>query len=314
MHSAPAAAPTARAPAATGRGILMVVAAWFLLACMDAGSKKLAQDYAIIQILWVRFVFLLGFAWWLARRQGVARPYFSRRPILQTVRSAILVVEIGLFIFGITVLTLAEAHAILAVTPLLVTAFSVPLLKEQVGIRRWSAIAVAFAGVLIILRPGFGVLQPMSVVPLICAVMFALYQVMTRMVGRDDPAPVTLLWTAAVGAIVLTVIGPFFWTWPDATGWALLLLVAVLGAAGHLLLIGALEAAPASTLQPFSYSILVFATVIGFVMFDNLPDLWTVLGAAIVVACGLYTFARERRLESRASKRATSEERLNANQ
>lgn len=298
MRSAPAVTSTTRVPAGTGRGILMVVAAWFLLACMDAGSKKLAEDYAIVQILWVRFLFLLIFAWWLARRQGEPRPYSSHRPILQTVRSAVLVVEIGLFIFGITVLTLAEAHAILAITPLLVTAFSVPLLKEQVGVRRWSAIGVAFAGVLIILRPGLGVLQPMSVIPLICAVMFALYQVMTRMVGQADPAPVTLFWTAAVGAIALTLIGPFFWTWPDGEGWLLLLLVAVLGAGGHLLLIGALEAAPASTLQPFSYSILVFATVIGFVLFDNLPDLPTVIGATLVVACGLYTFARERRLEA----------------
>lgn len=302
MRSAPLPAPASVAPpaTATGRGILLVVAAWFLLACMDAGSKKLAQEYAVVQILWVRYLFLLGFAWWLARRQGEQRPYRSRRPILQTVRSAVLVVEIGLFIFGITVLTLAEAHAILAITPLLVTAFSVPLLGERVGIRRWSAIAVAFAGVLVILRPGLGVLQAMSIVPLICAVMFALYQVMTRMVGRDDPPPVTLFWTAAIGAVSLTVIGPFFWTWPDAAGWGLLLLVAVLGAAGHLLLIGALEAAPASTLQPFSYSILVFATAIGFVVFGNLPDLWTVIGAAVVVACGLYTYARERMLEARA--------------
>jgi len=291
---------TARpATSGTSRGILLVVLAWLGFACMDAGSKVLAQEYPIPQILWVRFVFLLGFAWWLTRRQGEARPYRSRRPVLQILRSALLVVEIGLFIFSITVLTLAEAHAILALTPLLVTAFSVPLLGERVGARRWSAIGVAFLGVLLILRPGFGVLQPMSVVPLICAVMFALYQVMTRMVGRDDRSPVTLFWTAAVGAIGLTVIGPFFWVWPDAEGWALLLLVAVLAAAGHLLLIAALEAAPASALQPFSYTILIFATVIGFLVFGSLPDLWTVAGALIVVACGLYTFARERRLEER---------------
>lgn len=296
MPTVAVAEPTATTRSATGRGILLVLAAWFLLACMDAGSKLLAEHYAIPQILWVRFVFLLAFAWWLARRHGRARPYRSRRPVLQTLRSTLLVVEIGLFIFSITVLTLAEAHAILAITPLLVTALSVPLLGERVGARRWTAIGVAFVGVLLILRPGFGVLQPMSVVPLICAAMFALYQVMTRMVAERDPAPVTLFWTAAVGTVLLTLIGPFFWSWPDAEGWALLLLVAVLAAGGHLLLIAALEAAPASTLQPFAYTILVFATVIGFVVFGNLPDLWTVLGAAVVVACGLYTFARERRL------------------
>jgi drug/metabolite transporter (DMT)-like permease len=194
------------------------------------------------------------------------------------------------------VLPLANAHAILAITPLLVTALSVPLLRERVGIRRWSAIGIAFVGVLIILRPGLAAVHPYALVALMCALMFALYQVLTRMVSRDDDAAVTLFYTAAVGAIVLSAIGPFFWTWPDAKGWGLFVLVGLIGASGHFLLINALRLAPASSLQPFSYSILIWATVVGFLLFDNLPDLWTIVGAAIVTASGLYTFARERRI------------------
>lgn len=286
--------------ASTARGILTVLVAWLLLSCMDAGSKLLAQDYAIVQILWVRYVFLVAVAWLFARRQSGAAPLRTRRPGLQVFRALLLVVEIGLFIFAITVLPLASAHSILAVTPLIITALSVPILGERVGLRRWSAVAVAFAGVLIILRPGLGVVQPMALVVLLCALMFALYQVLTRLVSRDDSPAVTLFYTALIGAIALTAIGPFFWTWPDARGWALFLLVAMLGGGAHFLLIKALQLAPAAALQPYSYSLIVWATIVGFVVFGNLPDLWTVAGAVVIVASGLYAFAREQRVARRS--------------
>jgi drug/metabolite transporter (DMT)-like permease len=284
------------AAASTTRGITCVLAAWLLFACMDAGSKLLAQDYSIIQILWVRFVSLVVIAAWLAQRRGGKAALRTRHFWLQSARSLLLVVEIGLFIWTITVLPLANAHAILAITPLLVTALSVPLLGERVGMRRWSAIAVAFIGMLIILRPGQGAVHPMALVALLCATMFALYQILTRIVSRADPPLTTLFYTAVIGGIGLTLIGPFYWTAPDAAGWGLFALVAALGASGHYLLIKALQLAPASTLQPFSYTILIWATAIGFVVFGNLPDLATVAGACIIATSGIYTFARERRL------------------
>ena len=281
--------------ASTGRGIACALVAWLLFAGMDAGSKQLAADYSIVQILWLRFLSLVVIAAWLARRQGGTAAFRTRHFWLQGARSLLLVVEIGLFIWTITVLSLANAHAILAVTPLLVTALSVPLLGERVGIRRWSAIGVAFTGMLIILRPGLGVMHPMALVALLCAAMFALYQILTRIVSRADPPLTTLFYTALVGAAGLTVVGPFHWTTPDAAGWALFGLVAALGAGGHFLLINALQLAPASTLQPYSYTILIWATVVGFGIFGDLPDLATVAGALIIAASGIYTFARERK-------------------
>jgi drug/metabolite transporter (DMT)-like permease len=280
------------------RGIAFALVAWLLFASMDAGSKLLAEGYSIIQILWVRFLSQAVIAGWLAARHGVVAGLRTRHVWLQSLRSLILVVEIGLFILAITVLPLANAHAILAVTPLLVTALSVPLLREQVGWRRWSAIGVACVGMLIILRPGLGAMQPMALVALLCALMFAIYQVLTRMVGRDDPPMTTLFYTALIGAIGLSLIGPFYWEWPDGRGWALFALVACLGSSGHFLLIKALQLAPASLLQPFSYTVLVWATIVGFVVFDNLPDWPTVLGAGIIVASGLYTLYRERKRAS----------------
>jgi drug/metabolite transporter (DMT)-like permease len=135
----------------------------------------------------------------------------------------------------------------------------------------------------------------MALVALLCASMFALYQILTRIVSRDDPPMTTLFYTALVGVIGLTMIGPFYWTPPDLFAWALFGLVAVLGASGHFLLIKALQLAPASVLQPYSYTLLIWATVVGFVVFGNLPDRMTVLGAAVIAASGLYAFARERR-------------------
>jgi drug/metabolite transporter (DMT)-like permease len=265
---------------------------------MDAGSKLLAQDYSIIQILWVRFVSLIVIAAWLGRRHGGKGALRTRRFWLQSLRSVLLVTEIGLFILIITVLSLAEAHAILAITPLVVTALSVPLLGERVGIRRWSAIAVAFVGVLIILRPGFGAIQPMALLALLCSLMFALYQILTRIVSRTDPPLTTLFYTALAGVIGLSAIVPFYWQPPDGAGWGLFALVAALGASGHYLLIRALQLTPASVLQPYSYTILIWATVVGFLVFGNLPDLLTVIGAVVITASGIYTFARERRLKA----------------
>lgn len=291
----------AEGPGAAAHGIVTVLVAWLMLACMDAGSKLLAEDYPIVQILWVRFVLLAAFAFWFARRTVGLAGLQTRHLALQVARAALLTVEIGLFIWAITVLPLASAHAIFAITPLLITALAVPLLGEKVGPRRWAAVAVAFVGVLVILRPDRGVVHPMSLVILVCAVMFALYQILTRLVSRDDPPPVTLFYTAALGAAGLTLIGPFFWVWPDARGWALFLLVAFLGGAAHYLLIKALQLAPASVLQPFGYTIMLWATLVGFVVFGNLPDVWTVAGGLVVAASGVYAFSRERRRSAGAT-------------
>jgi drug/metabolite transporter (DMT)-like permease len=292
---APVLAIDREAAVSTGRGIAYALLAWLLFACMDAGSKLLAEEYTIVQILWVRFLSLLAVSGTLAARQG-SSGLITRRFWLQSLRSLMLMVEIGLFIWTITVLPLADAHAILAIAPLLVTALSVPLLGEKVGIRRWAAVGVASVGMLIILRPGFGVMHPMALLALLCACMWSLYQVLTRIVSRTDPPLTTLFYTALIGAIALTLIGPFYWHAPDARGWGLFALVAVLGASGHYLLIKALQLAPASVLQPFAYTVLVWATLVGFTVFGNLPDLSTVAGALIIVASGLYAFARERRL------------------
>ena len=285
---------TPRTPDNIGRGILIMVGTMLVFACQDGITKLLASRFEPPQILWVRFTAFLLFGLWLVRGAGLQRAFHSIRPWLQLTRGVVLVVEMIGFVLVVRILPLAETHAIMSSTPLLVTVLSIPLLREIVGVRRWVAVLVGFIGVLVILRPGFGVMQPGSVLLLGVALLYALFIVVTRMTSRVDGVGTTLVWTGAVGVVSMTVVAPFFWQWPDATGWLALGAVAVLGTVSHWLFIKALECAPASVLQPYSYTILVWATLVGWLAFGDLPDGFTIVGASIIVASGIYTFYRER--------------------
>ncbi len=278
------------------KGILLITGAMFIFACQDAVTKQLAQDYATPQILLVRFLFFAVFAIILSSwNQPLKTVVKAHRPWLQIVRSLLIVLEIGAFVLAVRVLSLAEIHALFASFPLIVTAMSAMFLGEKVGIRRWTAVLIGFVGVIVILRPGFGVFQIESLIALGTAFLFAAYNVLTRVVGREDSSNTSMLYMAVIGAAVMTLIGPFYWIEPTGAAWRLLALLSLTGAVGHLLLIKALECAPASTLQPFNFTLLVWATLVGFIVFGSVPDIFTIGGGAIVVASGLYTIYRERK-------------------
>ena len=277
------------------RGIALMLLAMLLLACMDAISKKLAADYAVAQILWVRFLVFAAFALYMARDVGLRSGLRTTRPLLQIVRSLLLIADIGVFVLAFRYLPLAETHAVAAVSPLLVTALAVPFLGERVGIRRWAAVLVGFAGALVIIRPGFAAFGAPFLLPLVGAAIFAVYQIMLRSLGQTDRTETTVLYTGLVGAVALSLVAPPFWRPPDMEGWVLLILAGLLGTAAHVILIRAFAIAPAAALQPFSYTLLLFATVIGYLVFHDLPDPWTILGGALVVGGGLYTLYRESR-------------------
>jgi len=273
----------------------MIVMAMFIFACQDTVTKQLAQTYDAPQILWVRFLFFGVFAVILSSwNQPLKQVVKAHRPWLQIVRSLLIVLEISAFVLAIRVLSLAETHALFASFPLMVTAMSALILRERVGIRRWAAVLVGFSGVLIILRPGFGVFQLESLIALSAALMFSIYHVLTRIVSRNDSSNTSMLYMAVIGAAIMTCIGPLYWIEPTPQAWRLLALLSLTGAVGHLLLIKALECAPASVLQPFNFTLLVWATLMGYIVFNNLPDMWTLIGGAVVVASGLYTIYRER--------------------
>ncbi len=240
------------------------------------------------------------FALAVARRRAPLRQALSStRPLLQIARSLALLGDMILFVVAVGLLPLADTHALIATFPLMVTALSPLMLGETVGIRRWLAVGAGFLGVLLILRPGLSVLQPGSLPALAAAFFFALYTVLTRIVGRQDPREVSLAYVGVVGIVIMTFVAPFFWTPPTPKAWVMLAIIGVMAAVAHLLLIESLKMAPASVLQPFNYLFILFATILGYLVFGQFPDLWTIVGAGIIVGSGLYVIQREHRRRRR---------------
>jgi drug/metabolite transporter (DMT)-like permease len=221
----------------------------------------------------------------------------TTRPLMQLCRSALLLISTAFNFFALRYLQLDEALAILFSTPFLVALLCGPLLGEWVGWRRWTAISVGFFGVLLVARPGFGGLHPAALLSFGSAVCYALYVIATRVLSRSDSSETTLFYSNLVGAIAMLPVIPFVWTTPDSVFVvALMVLIGALGSGGHYLLIRGHRLAPASTLAPFIYTQLVWTTTLGFLVFGNVPQRWTIVGGLIVVASGLYLLNRERKV------------------
>ena len=208
-------------------------------------------------------------------------------------RSAFLLASTVFFFAAIALMPLADALALVFVSPLVVTALSPWLLGEQVGIRRWSAVLVGFLGVLIIIRPGAGVIQTGSLLALTAGTIFAFYLIATRKLAGSAPPLVTLTYTALVGALVMSVAMLWYWREPALFDWLMMIAMGAIAASGHFLLIKAFELAPASTLAPFTYWEIISTTVIGYVWFGDFPHSLTWLGIAIVIGSGVYISYRE---------------------
>jgi len=280
----------------TTKGIWLMVAVALIFALQDAFSRHLAGEYNVLMIIMIRYWFFGAFVIAVATRKagGLRRAAATKQPIVQALRGLILAAEVCVMVTAFVLLGLTEAHAVFAVYPLLIAALSGPILGENVGWRRWAAIGIGFVGVLIILQPGYGVFQIEALVPLLAATMFALYGLLTRYVGRQDPAAVSFFWTGTVGAVAMTGVGIWFWE-PMAPGdWVWMGALCVSSAFSHFLLIRAYELAEASAVQPFAYLQLPFATGLGIMLFDETLRLNVALGAAVVVGAGVFTLWRAR--------------------
>jgi drug/metabolite transporter (DMT)-like permease len=277
-------------------GALYTVLAMLGFAGMDAMSKWLVTDYAISQMMWIRYGVFCLFAWLVVRRSGLRASFRTRRPWLQAARSVLGVIESAIFVLAFKYLPLADAHAIAATAPLIVIALGVLFLGERAGVARWLAVAAGFAGVLLIVHPGFRTLDWPLLLPLVGAFLWAGYQILVRLCAREDSAETTLVWSAFAAFAATTLVGPFQWQWPDAFSATLLVATALLGALAHYALIKALDHAEASAVQPYSYTLLVWVTILGALVFGDFPDTWTILGAAIIVGSSLYAWHRDRRM------------------
>lgn len=276
------------------RGMLLMATGVSLFAVIDGMAKVLAADLPAMQIIWGRYLFsLLPLAVLIPRRHWPTLLVTDRLP-LQIVR-ALLPLLAGFFIvLALRHMPLADATAILFVSPLMVTALSIPLLGERVGPHRWAAVLVGFAGVVVIVRPGAGAMHWAALLPLGTAFVYALYQIATRVLSHSAAPMSTLAFTILVGLAASTLALPFGWRAPSAAQWGLLALSGILHGLSHFCIIRAFLTAGAATLAPFNYAQIVAAILFGLLVFGDFPDAVTILGALVIVAAGLYVAWRER--------------------
>lgn len=276
----------------TGQGILLMIATMFFFSVMDVMAKEVAHRTDTVMAIWARYsgqtvVVALLVA---PRMKTVLKTGY---PGLQLLRSIFLLVATTFFFFGFVTIGLANAAAIMSLNPVLITLGAALLLGERFGPRRAFGVGAALIGALIIIRPGSAVFSGAALLPLCAAIAYSGYALTTRFVGRNEDAWTSLLYTAAFGALVSSVIVPFFWVPPDPTAIVLMLLVGCVGGLGHFCLIRALMVAEASTIAPFTYFGLLFAIFWGMTVFDEFPNAFTYLGAAVIVAAGIYIWHRE---------------------
>ncbi len=276
-------------------GILLMSLTSFVFALQDGMSRHLAANYNIFMVVMIRFWFFAAFVVAMAARQpgGLRAAVATRQPLVQILRGVLLVAEICTMVLAFITLGLVESHAVFTCYPLLVAALSGPVLGEKVGWRRWTAIAIGFTGILIILKPGFTVFSPLALVPLAAALMFALYGLLTRYVARRDSAAVSFFWTGIVGAVAITPIGLMNWVPMTGTDWIWMLALCLSALLAHYMMIRAYEVAEASAIQPFAYLQLVFVAILGTTVFNEVLRPNVIVGAAVVVGAGLFTLWRQ---------------------
>lgn len=275
------------------QGIVLICAAVVFTAVMSVLFKALTVDYTVAQTVWARYFFhLIPILILFPHR--IPSLLASERKDLQFARSGLMLALTVITVITLLYMPVAEMVALNFVAPLMVVALSVVMLRETVGVHRWLSVAIGFIGVLIIIRPGFGGLGWAALLPLASALCYALYQVLTRMVRLAADPLVALFYTALLGTLAASAVVPFYWVEPDLKGWGMLIGVGTFAMIGHFLLIKAFARAPASTVTPFTYTELIWAAVFAFIVFGDFPDLWTLVGAAVIIGSGLYVFRRER--------------------
>jgi drug/metabolite transporter (DMT)-like permease len=277
-------------------GIALMCGAVACFGFLDTTAKFLSPHMPTLQIVWARYIsaFLLA----LVLLNPLKRPQLviTARPVMQIVRSMLLLGSTVFNFLAVRYLQLDEALSIMFSTPFLVALLAGPMLGEWLGWRRWLAICVGFAGVLLVTRPGFGGIDPAALFSLGGALCYAFYAIMTRVLSRTDSNETTLFYSNLVGAVVMLPVLPFVWSPPSGPLLiALMVVMGVFASLGHYLLIVGHRLAPASVLSPFIYSQMVWVIALGYFIFGDIPNGWTLAGAATVIVSGLYLVHRERK-------------------
>jgi drug/metabolite transporter (DMT)-like permease len=274
------------------RGILWILFGMVLFTNVNAITKILTETYPLVEVVWSRFLFHSLFVV-LVFRGRIPSLLASNAPRLQIGRSAIMLATTTLIFLSLHLNPMVETSAILATAPIILTALSGPVLGEPVGLRRWVAVLIAFTGAVIIIRPGSAMMQTVIFAPVVAAFSLAFYQTATRLVSRRDLVMTTVVYTPIVGLVVSSMAVPFVWVMPTPGDWLLMAAFGAFGLGAHFTLIKAFDAAPAATVAPFNYSGILWAALYGYFIFGDIPDGWTIAGAAVICGAGLFIYREE---------------------
>lgn len=283
------------------KGIVCIVGTTLCFSLMDTMAKIMGQRYDPFFVVWTRYVSqaVLTLIIFAPTLHIYGR---TQKPTLQVIRSILLFGATCCFFSGFAVMTMVDVIAVAQVAPLMITALAAFILAEKVGPFRWLGVLFGLLGALVILRPGFSGLGLSVLLPLGGAFFFACYSVATRFLGDADHVWTTFIYTGLAGALGASIAVPFFWSTPAVSDIPALALMGVIGGAGQLLLIFGFGYAAASLLAPFLYSSMVWAAVLGFFVFHEVPDLWTIIGALMIVSAGLYVRHRELKRKAQESE------------
>jgi drug/metabolite transporter (DMT)-like permease len=276
------------------RAVAYIVVATVLFVIMNAGVKVLRASIPTVELIWVRSLGHLIFVVALfAPAAGGWRLFATRKPGLQVARSVMLLASTSFFFTAIGLVPLADATAISFTSPFIVAALAGRFLGERVGADHWIAIGLGFVGALVVIRPGAGT-SPYAVLVLGSAACYAAYQLLTRRVAGFDRPETSVAYSALVGTGLLSLVVPFYWVTPERLWhWGVLAMLGLFGGLGHYYVARALMWGPASIISPFHYVQLVWAAVVGYLVFGDVPPVWTWLGSAVIIGSGLYIALRE---------------------
>ena len=274
-------------------GIIFAILAYLSFSLLDTIQKTLIIYYSVFQLLFIKYCFTLCLSFIESRRKKNYKFYITNNLKLQILRSFLSILESACFVLAFRYLSLADAHSIGGLTPIIVVIFSLIFLKEKITPKIWLAIFMGFIGVLVIMRPGLSIFDPKSLIPLSAALFLGLYQVVTRKASEYDQNETSLFYTAITGILIMGSISFFYWIPINLSFILLFMGVGVFYSLGLYLQIIALSKARASIVQPFHYTLIFWAIIFGFIYYNDVPDLFTITGATIIASSGIYIFLKK---------------------
>ena len=271
-------------------GIILILLTYLSFGILDTIQKTAVQYHSVFVLLFVKYTFCLIFSFFIAKKNNVKKYYLSNNYKIQITRCVLSVCEACFFVLSFRYLALADAHTIGSLSPVLVVFFSYLILREKINLATWVAIGISFFGVILIMRPGLTIFNPYLIIPLLAAFFYSLFQIATRLNAQYDDNETMLFYNGLIGVIITSILSIFFWQPLHSFSFIFFIFLGFFFCMGLFLQIKALSITPASVLAPYNYTIIVWAILFGLVVYKEIPDIFTIIGAIIIVASGVFIF------------------------